>query len=99
MSSVSVVFGHQVRLYSLSTMATKASTLNPIPQPPVVYSFAAADELKASLAKYIIDAQTDAINKKGRFSVAISGGSLPKMLSGLIGNKDVKWNKWYASLL
>lgn len=80
-------------------MAEEASTLNPIPQPPLVHSFAAADELKASLAKYIIDAQTDAINKKDRFSVAISGGSLPKMLSGLIGNKDVKWNKWYAPVL
>lgn len=80
-------------------MATRASTLNPIPQPPLVHSFATADEVKASLAKYIIDAQTDAIHKKGRFSVALSGGSLPKMLSGLIGNKDVKWNKWYVSLL
>jgi len=48
----------------------------------------------SSLASFIIKAQKDSIDKKGRFTVALSGGSLPKQLSGLIGNPAVKWDKW-----
>jgi 6-phosphogluconolactonase len=62
--------------------------------PSIVYSFPSTSELIPSLASFILKAQKEAIDKKGRFTVAISGGSLPKMLSGLIGNPAVKWDKW-----
>jgi len=64
------------------------------PSPPVLHSFATNDELVKALANYILTAQVEAIAKKGRFSVAISGGSLPKQLSGLIGS-NAKWDKWH----
>ncbi|EEB93945.1 hypothetical protein MPER_07329 [Moniliophthora perniciosa FA553] len=64
------------------------------PDPPVIHSFASPADLVESLTAFILKAQKDAIDKKGRFTVAISGGSLPKMLRGLIGNPSVKWDHW-----
>ena len=64
------------------------------PNPPVVYSFPTKGVLITSLAQFIVKAQKDAISKKGKFTVALSGGSLPSMLGGLIGNNQVKWNVW-----
>jgi len=64
------------------------------PNAPIVFSFSSADEIAESLAEFIIKAQKESIEKKGRFTVALSGGSLPKMLRCLIGNLSVKWDKW-----
>ncbi|KAJ3483412.1 hypothetical protein NLI96_g6335 [Meripilus lineatus] len=66
------------------------------PSAPIVYSFESFDTLQDSLSKFIIRAQRDSIEKKGRFTVAISGGSLPKQLNGLIGRAGVKWDKWHV---
>ena len=68
------------------------------PSPPVLYAFASTETLSDALANFIVAAQTDAIQKKGRFTVALSGGSLPQLLSALIGRQDVRWDKWYAIL-
>jgi 6-phosphogluconolactonase len=68
------------------------------PNPAILNSFANADEIVDSLAFFIASAQKEAIDKKGRFTVALSGGSLPKMLRGLIGNPSIKWDKWLVSL-
>lgn len=64
------------------------------PNPPVIHSFASADKLVEDLATFVIKAQKEAVDRKGRFTVAISGGSLPKMLRGLVGNPGAKWNEW-----
>jgi len=64
--------------------------------PPVLYSFGSPAELVKSLAEYIIKAQTEAIEKKHKFSIAISGGSLPKQLGGLVGHPDARWDKWHV---
>lgn len=64
--------------------------------PPVFYSFASNAGLVEALAGFIIKAQKEALDKKGRFTVALSGGSLPKQLAGLIGNPGVKWDKWHV---
>jgi 6-phosphogluconolactonase len=61
---------------------------------PVVYSFSDTSKLSDSLAEYIIKAQRESIEKRNRFTVAISGGSLPKILTALIGKPGVKWDKW-----
>jgi len=50
--------------------------------------------LSEKLAVFIVKAQKEAIDKKGRFTVALSGGSLPKQLNKLIDNPAVKWDKW-----
>lgn len=64
------------------------------PNAPVLYSFEDAQELVKSLADFILKAQNEAIGKKDKFSIAISGGSLPKQLAGLIDRPDAKWSKW-----
>jgi len=61
---------------------------------PILYSFPTTDNLVDALAKFIIKVQKDAIDKKGRFTIALSGGSLPKQLKGLIGHEGIKWDKW-----
>jgi 6-phosphogluconolactonase len=78
------------------------SPIHQPPSPPVLLSFKDTDELVDSLAIFVEKAQRDSINKKGRFTVALSGGSLPKMLRGLINNPNIKWDQWsiqiYSSL-
>jgi 6-phosphogluconolactonase len=66
------------------------------PPAPVLYSFPTIDDLKNSLAAFIAKAQKETYEKKGkpRFTVALSGGSLPKMLGNLVGNSEVKWKNW-----
>ena len=68
------------------------------PAQPVVRAFPTIDALKEALASFIINAQKEVFEKKGRprFTIALSGGSLPDMLSGLIGKADVKWKHWYT---
>jgi 6-phosphogluconolactonase len=69
---------------------------------PVVRVFPTNDALKEALASFIINAQREAFEKKKgrpRFTIAISGGSLPDMLSGLIGKPEVKWKHWYFRLI
>lgn len=68
------------------------------PNPPILYSFPSQSALAQSLESFIIKAQKDAIEKKGRFTIALSGGSLPKVLSVLKVNPAVKWDKWYSFL-
>jgi len=64
------------------------------PAVPVLYAQKDAEDVVRALAEYILQAQKEAVEKKGRFTVALSGGSLPKMLRGLIGKDEVDWDKW-----
>ncbi|KDQ63854.1 hypothetical protein JAAARDRAFT_393366 [Jaapia argillacea MUCL 33604] len=63
---------------------------------PVVCSFPSSKELSDALADFVVKAQKEAIEKKGRFTIALSGGSLPKQLSALAHKTGVKWNKWHV---
>lgn len=64
------------------------------PAPPVFYSFPEGSQLVDSLANFVVKAQKDAIEKRGKFTLALSGGSLPNNLKGLIGQEGVQWDKW-----
>ncbi|KAJ9110661.1 hypothetical protein QFC19_001490 [Naganishia cerealis] len=64
------------------------------PAPPVFYSFPDGSKLVDSLANFVVKAQKDAIDKRGKFTLALSGGSLPNNLKGLIGQEGVHWDKW-----
>ncbi|KAG8758490.1 suppressor of los1-1 [Serendipita sp. 396] len=65
-----------------------------VPATPVVYSMPDVEGVVHALAQFVLTAQHEAILKKGRFTIALSGGSLPKMLRGLIGAPGVQWDKW-----
>jgi 6-phosphogluconolactonase len=66
-------------------------------KPPNLYAFQGTDELAASLRKYVLDAQNSALERHNVFRVAVSGGSLPKVLAkALLGDGDGKpqFDKW-----
>jgi len=67
---------------------------HPPPSPPVLYAFASTTELSKSLAAFILKAQKESVERKGRFTVALSGGSLPSLLTALIDHPAAKWDKW-----
>jgi len=73
---------------------TSSNGTHPPPAAPILISFPNTDAVVEGLASFVLKAQKESIEKKGRFTVALSGGSLPKMLKGLIGNPAVKWDKW-----
>jgi len=62
--------------------------------PPVFASFPSSTELAETLAEFILKIQKEALEKKGHFTIALSGGSLPKQLSRLIGKPGIRWEKW-----
>ncbi|KAF9229678.1 6-phosphogluconolactonase [Gyrodon lividus] len=64
------------------------------PSAPVLLSFPSSAKLSEALASFIIKAQKESVEKKGRFTVALSGGSLPKQLKELVSDPAVKWDKW-----
>ena len=60
------------------------------------------EELLAKLAEYFIDAANESIDRYGRFSVALSGGSSPEKLYEILASpafsKRVDWHKVYFFL-
>jgi len=61
-----------------------------------VFSFPDSTHLTKALAEFVLHAQTEAIHKKGKFTIAISGGSLAKQLGGLVGQPSARWDKWHV---
>ncbi len=95
-----LVFTPSPSLSCLLTTTTPIPTQampNSPPTAPVLYSFPTDTELVNGLATFILKAQKESIDKNGRFTVALSGGTLPKHLSALVNHPGVKWDKWYAS--
>jgi len=66
------------------------------PVTPVLFAFPDTDAVADALGAFIVKAQKESLDKKGRFTVALSGGSLPKMLRALVKNPAVKWDKWHV---
>jgi 6-phosphogluconolactonase len=67
------------------------------PSAPILYSFPDADTVQDALADYIFNVQEEAIaSKRDKFTLAISGGSLPKMLKKLASkyHGKIKWGLW-----
>lgn len=64
-----------------------------------VYAYEKPQEIAAGLGKYILKQQKYAIQEDEQFTVAVLGGSLPKMLKrALVDNKEVadhiEWLHW-----
>ncbi|ETW02275.1 6-phosphogluconolactonase [Aphanomyces invadans] len=64
----------------------------------VVHIGSTGDAVGLSVAKLVADLSKNAIENSGRFTVALSGGSLPKILEkGLSSLKDgVDFSKWHV---
>jgi 6-phosphogluconolactonase len=62
---------------------------------PIVQTFPRTRELSVSLADLVVKLCDEAIKIRDRFTIGISGGSLPKLLAADLKNrKDVEWGKW-----
>lgn len=64
-----------------------------------VYSYQESPEVSQAVAQFILKSQNEALANKNSFDIAISGGSLGKVLkNGLISNKSIAsqihWDKW-----
>lgn len=64
-----------------------------------VYSSSDSTGVAHSVARYVIDAQKKALQLKSTFTIAVSGGSMGKVLkAGLIDDAEfapqVQWDKW-----
>lgn len=69
----------------------------------VVYTSADSAGVATSVAKYIVNAQLNALKTKKTFTIAVSGGSMGKVLkAGLIDSPEiasqVQWDKWNVYL-
>ncbi|KAF9430435.1 suppressor of los1-1 [Podila epigama] len=63
--------------------------------PTQIYTFPDANSLSQGLDKYVAKLSAEAIQRHGKFTVALSGGSLPKQLSAVLRhNKSVDFSKW-----
>ncbi|KAG0141575.1 hypothetical protein CROQUDRAFT_98590 [Cronartium quercuum f. sp. fusiforme G11] len=61
----------------------------------LLYSYSDHSQLSDDLADFIVRAQDDALARHQKFVIALSGGSLPKLLaSGLLNKEGVKWDAW-----
>ncbi|KAF2000675.1 6-phosphogluconolactonase [Amniculicola lignicola CBS 123094] len=68
-------------------------------KPPNLFAFQGLDDLAPSLRAYILDAQKSALDRHHVFRVALSGGSLPKVLArALLDEKNgegvIQYDKW-----
>ncbi|KAF2254822.1 6-phosphogluconolactonase [Trematosphaeria pertusa] len=68
-------------------------------KPPNLYAFPGVDELAQSLRVFVLDAQNSALSRHQVFRVALSGGSLPKVLGKALlqetnGGGKVQFDKW-----
>lgn len=64
-----------------------------------VYSYSESQEVANAVGKFVIEHQNKAIEENGTFKIALSGGSLGKILKqALIDNKEIgsqaQWDKW-----
>ncbi|OAV88591.1 hypothetical protein PTTG_01511 [Puccinia triticina 1-1 BBBD Race 1] len=65
------------------------------PLAPILHCYETPDGISHDLSNYIVSAQDQALKRHQKFIVAISGGSLPKLMAaGLIDNPKIKWETW-----
>ena len=58
--------------------------------------FPETEQVADAMADLTLRAAETAIKERGAFTVALAGGSLIKLLSGLKGKKDVDWKNWHV---
>ena len=62
-----------------------------------LYALESNDAITQSLGKYIKSAYEEAVSTRGRFTLAISGGSLAKFMgSSICQDSSIDWSKWHV---
>jgi 6-phosphogluconolactonase len=60
-----------------------------------IKSFAETNLLKSYISEHIARRSVEAIAQHGAFVIALSGGSMPKLLSDLAERTDIQWEAIY----
>ncbi|KAI0244759.1 suppressor of los1-1, partial [Massospora cicadina] len=67
------------------------------PTEPLVFSFSTLEEVSIALNKFVASCSSQAIKSHGRFTIALSGGSLPKTLAAVLkDNREIDFSKWHV---
>nr|CAG8433192.1 15336_t:CDS:2 [Entrophospora candida]CAG8566618.1 1497_t:CDS:2 [Entrophospora candida] len=67
-----------------------------MPSPPKIQSFSSNQNISEALSNMIVELSKKSIATRERFTIGLSGGSLPKILSLELKNRkdDIEWDKW-----
>ncbi|KAI9291708.1 6-phosphogluconolactonase [Neoconidiobolus thromboides FSU 785] len=64
---------------------------------PLIFSFTTIDHVSDALNKLVTRCSNHSIKQHGRFTIALSGGSLPNTLAKVLkDNKEVDYSKWHV---
>jgi 6-phosphogluconolactonase len=62
---------------------------------PIVFSFPDETGVSEALAQFILEAEEQSVRRRGTFTIALSGGSVPALLSsGILESDSVDWEHW-----
>ncbi|KAH8924208.1 6-phosphogluconolactonase [Atractiella rhizophila] len=65
------------------------------PNKPILFTFPSTSAVSSALADFVIRHQNEALEKRDKFKIALSGGSLPKILGAELGRREgVRWGDW-----
>lgn len=60
-----------------------------------MFTFPTKGELSCALGQFLAEAVEQSVQRRGRFTIAISGGSLPALLApSCVGHPDMQWDRW-----
>lgn len=63
----------------------------------MIHAFETKAELVQSLAAFIREVESTSIQERGRFTIALAGGSTPKALYDFLATAtDYQWGKWHV---
>ncbi len=58
--------------------------------------FPSKTTLSEQVIQFIAQISAKAINQQGKFTIALSGGSMPKLLTGLASEPSIDWSAWHV---
>ncbi|KAG0048043.1 suppressor of los1-1 [Gryganskiella cystojenkinii] len=68
----------------------------PTPTPTQILTFPDVAALSQGLAKYVAKLSNESIKRHGKFTIALSGGSLPKQLADIAKNHTIDFAHWHV---
>ncbi|POW06354.1 hypothetical protein PSTT_09035 [Puccinia striiformis] len=72
----------------------------PPPPSPILLPFQDMTEISEALAQFVYEAQEVALQRHGKFQLALGGSILPQILGeGLVGDDRIRWESWEIFLV
>lgn len=91
-SQIPLIFSFSISLFQTSSSQQFTTNYSNMPLhtagPTQIYTFPDTAALSQGLDKYVAKLSAEAIQRHGKFTVALSGGSLPKQLSAVLKHNN-----------